>query len=208
MTEREFLTNLRSQLSGLPDDQIEEALAFYAEAVADRMDDGMTEREAVDALGDPGSAAESILRGLPLVPRTIARTRGRGTLLLGVLAIIGSPIWLSLGVAFLAIVAAGYIVLWSLALCAWIVTAALFGIVPLLGVLSLDGLIIGNLPYAVVSIGFALLAAGIALFAGLIAWEVSKLILRLSALWVRKAFSPFVKGRGVGPRTDPALPRG
>ena len=37
MCKQEFLTKLRSALSGLPQEEIDECLAFYAEMIDDRM---------------------------------------------------------------------------------------------------------------------------------------------------------------------------
>lgn len=167
MTRDEFLGRLGELLSCLPAEQVEETKAFYAEAIADRMEDGMSEEEAVAAMGTPGEVAEATLDDLPAVPRAIARTRRRSTALL-----------------------------WVLALCVWIVAAALggAGIVGLL--LAVSGVTIGHFPYALASAGVGLGLVGVALFVGAGAWAASKQIARLSALWARKAASPFWKNRG------------
>ena len=165
MTRDEFLGRLGELLACLPAEQVEETKAFYAEAIADRMEDGMSEEEAVAAMGTPGE--EATLDDLPAVPRAIARTRRRSTALLWVLAIVGSPVWVPLLAAFAAVAVTVYICIWVLALCVWIVAVALGG-----------GLV------------------GVALFVGAGAWAASKQIARLSALWARKAASPFWKGKG------------
>lgn len=170
MTRDEFLGRLGELLACLPAEQVEETKAFYAEAIADRMEDGMSEEEAVAAMGTPGEVAEATLDDLPAVPRAIARTRRRSTTLLWVLTIVGSPVWVPLLAAFAAVALTVYICIWLLALCVWIVAAALGGV------------------------GFGLV--GVALFVGAGAWAASKQIARLSALWARKAASPFWKGKG------------
>ena len=53
MTRDEFLGRLGELLACLPAEQVEETKAFYAEAIADRMEDGMSEEEAVAAMGAP-----------------------------------------------------------------------------------------------------------------------------------------------------------
>lgn len=82
MTRDEFLGRLGELLACLPAEQVEETKAFYAEAIADRMEDGMSEEEAVAAMGTPGEVAKATLDDLPAVPRAIARTRQRSTALL------------------------------------------------------------------------------------------------------------------------------
>ena len=71
MTRDEFLGRLGELLACLPAEQVEETKAFYAEAIADRMEDGMSEEEAVTAMGTPGEVAEATLDDLPAVPRAI-----------------------------------------------------------------------------------------------------------------------------------------
>ena len=196
MTRDEFLGRLGELLACLPADQVEETRQFYAEAIADRMEDGMTEEEAVAAMGTPGEAAEATLDDLPAVPRAIARTRRRSTALLWVLTIVGSPVWVPLLAAFAAVAVTVYVCIWALALCVWIVAVALgsAGIAELL--FAACGVTIGHFPYALASAGVGLAFVGVALFVGAGAWAASKQIARLSALWARKAASPFWKDRG------------
>ena len=100
MTRDEFLNRLGELLACLPADQVKETQEFYAEAIADRMEDGMTEAEAVAAMGTLGEVAEATLDELPAVPRAIARTKRKSTALLWALAIVGSPVWIPLLFAF------------------------------------------------------------------------------------------------------------
>lgn len=184
MTRDEFLGRLGELLACLPAEQVEETKAFYAEAIADRMEDGMSEEEAVAAMGTPGEVAEP----------TMASTHS--TALLWVLAIVGSPVWVPLLAAFAAVAVTVYICIWVLALCVWIVAVALGGVGVVGLLLAVSGVIIGHFPYALASAGVGLGLVGVALFVGAGAWAASKQIARLSALWARKAASPFWKGKG------------
>jgi uncharacterized membrane protein len=49
MGKQEFLTRLGKALSGLPREDIEERLNFYSEMIEDRMEEGLSEEEAVAA---------------------------------------------------------------------------------------------------------------------------------------------------------------
>ena len=62
MTKTEFLSALRDGLRALPEADAARSLEYYHEMIDDRMDDGMTEEEAVAAVGDPGDVAGEILR--------------------------------------------------------------------------------------------------------------------------------------------------
>lgn len=153
MTRDEFLGRLGELLACLPAEQVEETKAFYAEAIADRMEDGMSEEEAVAAMGTPGEVAGATLDDLPAVPRAIARTRRRSTTLLWVLTIVGSPVWVPLLAAFAAVAVTVYICIWLLALCVWIVAAALGGVGVVELLFAVSGVTIGHFPYALASAG-------------------------------------------------------
>ena len=196
MTRDEFLGRLGELLACLPDEQVEETKAFYAEAIADRMEDGMNEEEAVAAMGTPGEVAETALDDLPAVPRAIARTRRRSTALLWVLTIVGSPVWAPLLAAFAAVAVTVYICIWVLALCVWVIAAALGAVGAVSLALVAAGVAVGHVPYVIAMLGCGLAFVGAALLVGAGAWEASKQIARLSALWARKAASPFWKGEG------------
>lgn len=196
MTHDEFLGRLGELLSCLPAEQVEETKAFYAEAIADRIEDGMSEEEAVADMGTPGEVAEVILDDLPAVPRAIARTRRRSTALLWVLAIAGSPVWVPLLVAFAAVAVTVYVCIWVLALCVWAIAATLCAVGAASLALAAAGVAVGHAPYAIAMLGCGLAFVGAALLVGAGAWEASKQIARLSALWARKAVSPFWKGKG------------
>ena len=195
MTRDEFLGRLVELLACLPEDQVEETKAFYAEAIADRMEDGMSEEEAVAAMGVPGEVAEATLDDLPAVPRAIARTRRRSTALLWVLTIVGSPVWVPLLVAFVAVALSVYACIWVLALCVWVIAAAIGAAGVSCLALAVPGVAIGHVPYVIAMLGCGLGLVGVTLLVGAAAWVTSRQLARLSVTWARKAVSPFWKGR-------------
>ena len=196
MRKQEFLDRLGRLLACLPADQVAESKAFYAEAIDDRMEDGMTEEEAVAAMGSPGDAAEAILDDLPPVPRAVAKTRRKSTVLLWVLAIVGSPIWLSLLAAFAVTAVAVYACIWIFAVCVWVIAAAFVAAAPICWMFAADGVALGLYPFALVYAGFGLLSLGLGLLTGYGALAATRQLARLSAAWGRKVVSPFCKSRG------------
>ena len=204
MTRDEFLNRLGELLACLPADQVEETKQFYAEAIADRMEDGMSEEEAVAAMGAPGEVAEATLDNLPAVPRAIARTRRRSTVLLWVLTIVGSPVWVPLLIAFVIVALSIYFCIWALAFCVWVIAAAFGAVGAVAFALVAEGIAIGHVPYVLAMLGCGFAFIGAALLVGAGAWAASKQIARLSALWARKAVSPFWKSKGG--KSDGAAP--
>ena len=51
MTKLKFLLLLNERLSHLPSKEVEERLAFYSEMIEDRMEEGLSEEEAVSEVG-------------------------------------------------------------------------------------------------------------------------------------------------------------
>lgn len=61
MTRRQFLNDLYRRLDALSREEAEEHLTYYAEMLADRMEEGMTEAEAVASMEDVDTIARRIL---------------------------------------------------------------------------------------------------------------------------------------------------
>ena len=106
MNKEAFLAALRNALTGLPQDDVEERLAFYGEMIDDRMEEGMTEEEAVAGLDPVDEIAAQTVADIPLT-RLVRETMNPGRRLRAweiVLLVLGSPIWLSLLIALAAFV--------------------------------------------------------------------------------------------------------
>ena len=66
MSKQEFLAQLRKGLSGLPQDDIEERLAFYGEMLDDRIEEGISEEEAVSAIDSVDEIVQQVVAEIPL----------------------------------------------------------------------------------------------------------------------------------------------
>lgn len=127
MTKQEFLKKLQSSLPGLPLDEVEERLAFYSEMIEDRMEEGVTEEEAVLAVGNVEEIASQIVADTPLrkiVKENIKPKRPMKVWEM-VLLILGSPVWFSLLVAAFAVALSLYAAAWSVVISLWAAFASL-----------------------------------------------------------------------------------
>ena len=52
MRKNEFINEIRGALRGYPHNEVENSIEFYSEIIEDRMENGMSEEEAVASLGD------------------------------------------------------------------------------------------------------------------------------------------------------------
>ena len=127
MTKEQFLYALRMRLSQLPESEIQKSLSYYDEMISDLMDDGMTEYDAVAHIGDVGEVAEQILSEQPLstLIKTGVKPRRGWTPLAIVIAVIGSPIWLSILIALCAVGIALYVTMIAIAITVFAVVISL-----------------------------------------------------------------------------------
>ena len=129
MSKQEFLTELRKGLAGLPKDDIEERLAFYSEMIEDRIEEGSTEEEVLDEIGNVEEIVSQIIADTPLVKLVKEKAKPKRRLKVWeiVLLIAGSPLWLSLLLAVIAVILAIYLVLWSVIVSLWSVFGSVLG---------------------------------------------------------------------------------
>ncbi len=136
MTKQNFLQSLRDKLSGLPPQEVEERLGFYNEMIEDRMEEGLSEEAAVDAVGSIDDIVEQIIADTPLaaIAKQAIRPKRRLKTWETVLLILGSPIWGSLLIAAAAVAFSLYVCVWAVIVCFWaafvsVAACALGGIV-------------------------------------------------------------------------------
>lgn len=121
MTKQEFLMELRTGLSDLPQKDIEERLTFYSEMIEDRIEDGLSEEQAVLAVGTAKEIIAQTVAEIPLAKITKERIKSNRRFKAWeiVLLALGSPIWLSLGIALVAVILSVYVSLWSVIISLW-----------------------------------------------------------------------------------------
>lgn len=173
MDKKSFLREVEKGISALSKNEKEKSLAYYSEMIDDRIEDGMTEAEAVGAVGSVEEAVAQIIRDYsPVETHVIKKERRKLRGWEIALIIIGSPLWASLLIAAAAIVLALYIVVFSVVVSLWAVAVSLaasslgclFGAVFVLanGVPAEAALIFGA---ALICAGLAILAAMLSVLA-------------------------------------------
>ena len=165
MRKDEFLTRLRSECYGLPQSDIEERVTFYSEMIDDRIEEGFSEEEAVFEAGDLDDIVAQIVADFPfskLVKQKITPKKPKTWEI--VLLALGSPVWLSLLIAALAVLLSLYISVWSVILSLWavfvsLIACALGGIAAGIGFTFGDSALAG-----VAMIGMGIICAGLSIF--------------------------------------------
>ncbi len=115
MTQSDFICELNSRLSGLPEEDINKSIDYYCELINDYIEDGKSEEEAVAALGSIDDIVNQIYTDTPLMKLVKSKVKPNRAFRTWeiILLILGSPIWLSIVLAFAACVLAICISFWA-----------------------------------------------------------------------------------------------
>ena len=191
MLKAEFLCNLRMKLAGLPEQEAIDRVIFYSEMIDDRMDEGLTEEEAVNAIGDVDAVVKQIIADIPLKKIVKDKIKKKGRLKGWELTLIiaGSPIWIALLVTAFAVVISLYASAWSILISLWAAFGAFAG--------SSIGLIAGGIIFSanagtvpgIAYVGVGIASIGIAIFTYIGSFMLTKLTVKLTKavlLWIKK----------------------
>ncbi|MBQ6431238.1 MAG: DUF1700 domain-containing protein [Oscillospiraceae bacterium] len=167
MTKQEFLSALGKGLSGLPQNDAAERLSFYSEMIDDRMEEGLSEEEAVAQVGSVDEIVTQTLADTPLSKLVKEKVKPGRKLKAWeiVLLILGAPLWVPLLIAAAAVVFALYVTLWALIVSLWAVFASF--VAGAVGGIAggVAQLVIGNKPQGIALIGAGVCCAGLSIFA-------------------------------------------
>lgn len=193
MNKTEFLQALAEKLTFLSRKEVEERCNYYMEMIDDGMEEGLTENEALAALGSIEDIAAQILADTPLTllakERIKPERRLNGWEITAV--VLGFPLWFSLLAAAFAVAAGIYASWWAVIISLWAVFVSVAAC-SVAGFVACAILCTG----AELSAGLVMLAAGIfcgglSIFVFFGCKAVTGVSLKLTkkiALWVKSCF--------------------
>ena len=185
MDKQKFIEKLFLKIKDLPENEIEERLNFYREMIDDRMEEGLSEDEAVSAIGTVDKVAKQIISEIT-ISREGVKSKKPSKAFPIVLISIGSPIWLALAISAFAVIISLYVSLWSVIISLWAVFASLV-------ICAIGGMIagvifcfIGGAPSGLALMCAAIVCAGLSIF------------LFIGCRIVTRAIAVFTKKIGLG----------
>ena len=188
MKKQEFLSLLKKRLSSLPKKEIEERVSFYSEMIDDRIEDGMSEDEAVRDVGGPELVSLGALKSIPKKQREeIKREKKESNLIVILLLAFGFPIWLPLLISAVAALVSLYVTLWSLLISLWAVFISLAVSAPAGLIIGLINIFSGNGAVGALIIGSGFAAGGLAIFAYFGCIAATRATYRLTSITVTSA---------------------
>lgn len=166
MKKYEFLLSLEKKLHGLPIEEIGDRLDFYNEMIDDRIEEGVSEEEAVANIGNIDDIVKEIISETSLGAIVKERIKPKRRLKTWdiVLLAIGSPIWLSLIIAAFAVILSLYASIWAAVISLWSVFVSFIGC-SIGGVFAVVIAAAQGNPFAAVAmLGASLVCAGLSIF--------------------------------------------
>ncbi len=123
MNKKDFLAQLKAALNGLPEKEIEERLSFYSEIIDDRIEEGLSEEEAVKSMGDTEKIIFQIMKEIPLGNLVKEKIKPKRRLLWWevVLIVLGFPVWFSVLMSIFAGFISVYLAIWCVIITLWAV---------------------------------------------------------------------------------------
>lgn len=198
MNKNEFLVELRKKLATLPQSEIDKSISYYEEIISDRIEDGMTEEEAISGLSDIDKIVSDIMHDTPLSTLMKARLnsskeKATNKALWITLVIIGSPIWFPILLAFGIVILSIYIVAWSIILTIYAVELS-FALGCLSGIIGgIATSIAGNPTAGIFMIGSGLIIGGISILLFKPIILLTKEFALFTAFVAKKTKSVFIK---------------
>ena len=197
MNKNEFLQMLAIDLVGLPQGDVERWLEYYREMLDDRIEDGMSEEEAVASLGKPCEIVKEILSQTSITKLIKNKLTPSHKLRVWeiVLICLGSPIWLSVAISLVAVFLSVYVSLWAglIGCYAGVLGGLVGGVLGGLGAAVLFA-IKGSIPSVLLMLGGGLACFGIFMPLTLCLNKLTVLGVRWSKSFLRLVKSLFVKG--------------
>lgn len=197
MNKQQFVTALRDSLNGLPQSDIEKYLDYYSEMAEDRMEEGLSEEEAIASMESVDDIVRQILTDAPLSESVKAEEKTRRSFKPWeiLLLVLGAPLWIPLLIAAAAVILAAYIVLWSVVLAMYAVDLA-FAVSAACCIAAVVAMLFSKLPaQAALMLGGGLVCAGIAILLLLVFNKVTVCIAAFSKYCFCLIKSLFLKRR-------------
>ena len=204
MNKNQLMDALKERLAGLPEEELKRSLDFYSEMIDDRMEDGLSEDEAVAGLGDVKEISDRILEDIPLkkiVSEKVKKIKPERKLKPWeiVLIAVGSPVWfpvgLALGITAAVLALVFYFVFWLLILVFYIIDLCfvLGGVLGVIAGIAAFGKGMGA--YGFFLVGAGLFCGGLSIPFFFLCNIIAKGMLKLSKNIITGIKSLFVRNR-------------
>lgn len=192
MKKVDYLNELRKRLTGLPQEDIDDRVSFYGEMIDDRIEEGLSEEEAIESIGSIESIIAQTMSETPLTKLVKEKIRPKRDLKAWeiILLVLGAPLWIPVVLGAIICILALYFTIWVFIASVYVVDLCLAGSV----FASLAGIFVYlkslNVAGALFAFGSGLAMAGLAI------------ILLIGCIWLTKCLIRFTGSGLLGVKTS------
>ena len=199
MNKDSFLLALRNRLSGLPQEDIDASVDYYSEMIDDRIEDGLSENDAIKAIGNIEDIISQILSETSLHKLVKEKVRPKRNLKTWeiILLAVGSPVWFPIMLSLFIIFLAVYIVLWAVVIALYSCNIALEDSSIVSASADISMFLSDRTTGGIFLIGASLVCAGLAILLTLGSNRCTKGIVLASKKFLLFIKSRFIKRRDV-----------
>lgn len=190
MNKAEFLDKLAFCLQKMSDSEKNKFIIYYDEMIADYVENGMTEEEAIKKIGTPKKISEELLNDYDSVKFNLPSTGSKT--LNTVITIIGFPLWGSVLLAFALLVLSAYIIIW----CAPIITGAGcagFLASSIIGIIGSPFVMIKSVSLGMMQLGTGIASIGTSFLLGIATMHLTKKLIIVTKNYNTKLIRLFHK---------------
>nr|WP_249436012.1 DUF1700 domain-containing protein [Paenibacillus sp. Marseille-Q4541] len=187
VTKSKFLSELAEKLKNLPQSEISKSIDFYSEIIDDRMEEGMSEEEAVNGLGNVEDIAREVMLDSTSLLKLIVPNSSLSKSDIALL-VFASPLF----IIMFALIFTFYAIVWLLIITLFLIELAFL----LTGITGVVASIINfgdNIPFSLLMFFGGLICVGIGIFTFSPIKLISKKIIGLTIRVMRKIKSIFRK---------------
>lgn len=184
MTKNEYLKQLRRALGRLRRGERLRSLQYFSELIDDKMEEGLSEEQAIAQLESVEAAALRILDEA----KSQGQLKRRLTAWEAALLVLGFPVWFPLLLTAALVLITIYLLVWVLIAALFLCSVAL-GFAGLAGVLALLFSIWTNPPSAFAALGVGLASAGLGIASFIPLLYLSKAFIRVTPIMWNALFN-------------------
>ncbi|OYP46467.1 hypothetical protein CG709_03700, partial [Lachnotalea glycerini] len=177
MNKAVFLKELALYLNKMKKEDKDRFITYYDEMLSDYIENGMSEEDAVNKIGDPKRVAEELLESHDSVKIEIPSTGSK--FLNIILLILGFPLWGSLLLSGIIMIISIYVLLWCLPFITGIGCFGFF-LTSIIGVIGSPFIMFKSIPFGIIQLGTSIISVGSSILLGIATVKISKIFININ----------------------------
>lgn len=171
MNKEVFLNELKTYLYKMEEPEKNKFIIYYDEMISDYTENGLTEAEAVNKIGNPKSIAEELLENYDSKINSKFLTGSRIWTI--ILLVLGFPLWGSLLLAGVLLVFSFYLIIWCVPFVTGSASVGFFS-TSIIGIIGTPFVMAHNFPTGIIQLGTGIASIGISVLLCMVTIDFAK----------------------------------